>query len=68
MLNRIKGSLILAPAILLLLCLIGRFAGSEELLRVGMGVYVIWAAATSLVVGYVVTVYVSFVAHTWFRR
>ncbi len=68
MLNRLKASLVLAPAILVLLCWIARFAGAEEVVRIGILPFVLWAAAASLVMAYVITLYVSFVAKKLFGR
>ena len=68
MINRLKASLILAPAILLLLCWIGRFAGAEEVSRIGIVPFVLWAGAASIVTAYFITLYVSFVAKTLFKH
>ena len=68
MLNRLKASCILAPAILLLLCWIGRFAGVEEVTRIGIVPFVLWAGATAIVTSYLITLYASFVANTLFKR
>lgn len=66
--NRLKASLVLTPAILLLLCWIARFAGTEEVARIGIVQFVLWAAAASLVMAYCITLYVSFVARSLFKR
>ena len=68
MLNRLKASCILAPVILLLLCWVGRFAGTEEVARIGIAPFVLWAGAVAVVSSYVITLYVSFVAETLFKR
>lgn len=68
MINRFKASLILAPAILLLLCWIGRFAGADEASRIGIVPLVLWAGAVAVVTSYLITLYVSFVAETLFKR
>ena len=66
--NRLIASCILAPVILLLLCWVGRFAGAEEVTRVGIVPFVLWAGAVAVVSSYVITLYVSFVAETLFKR
>lgn len=68
MINRLKVSLVLTPAILVLLCWMARFAGAEEIVRIGIIPFLLWAAAASFVMAYLVTLYVSFVAKTLFRR
>lgn len=68
MLNRLKASCILAPAILVLLCWLGRFFGVEEISRIGIIPFVLLAAAASIVMAYVITLYVSFVAKVLLGR
>ena len=68
MINRLKASLVLAPAILVLLCWVARFAGAEEVIRIGIVPFLLWAAAASFVMAYLVTLYVSFVAKTLLGR
>jgi hypothetical protein len=68
MLDRLKASFILTPAILLLLCWIARFAAPEEVVRIGIAPFVLWAAAVSFVMAYLVTLYISFVAQKLLRR
>ena len=68
MINRLKASLILAPAILLLLCAVGRFAGAEQVLRMGIVPFVLWAGAVAIVTSYLITLYLSFVAETLFKH
>ena len=62
MIERLKASLVLAPAILVLLCWIARFAGAEEVARIGIVPFVLWAAAASFAMAWLVTLYVCFVA------
>lgn len=57
MIARLKASLLLAPALFLLLCWIGRFAGAEEVLRIGMLPFVLLAAAVAIAIAYFVTLY-----------
>lgn len=66
--SRIKASLILAPAILLLLAWIGRFAASDEVTKVGIWLFLLWSAAASLVIAYTITLYVAFLSKTAERR
>lgn len=68
MFDRLKASLILAPAILLLLCAVGRFAGAEQVLRMGIVTFLLWAGAASVVMAYLITLYASFVAQALFKR
>ena len=68
MINRLKASCILAPAILLLLCWVGRIAATEEWTRIGIGPFILWAGAVAIVTSYLITLYVSFVANTLFKR
>lgn len=59
--TRSKASLILAPAILLLLVWIGTFAGAEAVAKMGLTRFVLLAIVASIVIAYCVTLYVSFV-------
>ena len=68
MFDRLKASCILAPAILLLLCWVGRFASPDEVARIGMAPFVLGAGAVAIVTSYLITLYVSFVAETLFKR
>lgn len=68
MLTRLKASLILAPAILLLLAWIARFVGAEEVARMGIVPFALWAAAVALAMAYLVTLYVSFIAKKLFGQ
>lgn len=68
MINRFKACLILSPAILLLLCWIARFAGAEEVTRIGLIPFVAWAAIASFAMSYCITLYVSFLARVLFKR
>ena len=69
MINRLKASLVLTPAILVLLCWVARFAGAEEVIRIGIVPFLLWAAAaSSFVMAYLVTLYISFVAKTLLGR
>lgn len=68
MIDRLKVSLVLAPAILVLLCWMARFAGAEEVVRIGVVPFLLWAGAASLVMAYLITLYVFVVANTLSRR
>ena len=56
-LNRLKSCLILTPAIMLLLVWIGRFAGAEEIARIGVWQFVLWATGVSFTISWCVTLY-----------
>jgi len=65
---RLKASLVLAPAILALLCWVARFAGAEEVMRIGVVPFVLWAAVAALATAYLITLYVALIAKTLLRR
>jgi hypothetical protein len=65
---RLKASLVLAPAILALLCWVARFAGAEEVMRIGVVPFVLWAAVAALAMAYLITLYVALIAKTLLRR
>lgn len=58
---RFKASLILTPAILLLLVWIGTFAGAEAVTRMGLTYFVLAATVASIVIAYCVTLYVAYI-------
>ena len=68
MMFRLKASLVLAPAILALLCWVARFAGAEEVMRIGVVPFVLWAAVAALAMAYLITLYVALIAKTLLRR
>jgi hypothetical protein len=57
--QRAIASFVLTPAFLLLLVWIGRFAGAEEVMKIGWVQFVLLAAAVSFMIAYCVTLYVS---------
>jgi len=59
MLARLKTSLLLAPAILLLLIWIGRFSGAEEIAKMGLMSLLLWGILTSVAISYCVTLFLS---------
>jgi hypothetical protein len=61
LISRVKASLLLTPAILLLFVWIARFASIEEMGRMGSVVFLTWALATAFAISYIVTLYVSLV-------
>ena len=67
-LNRLKASLILAPAVLILLCWLGRFAGVEEVSRIGIFPFILWAAVAAIVTAYIITLYISFIVKMLFKN
>ena len=68
MLTRFKASLILAPVFLLLLCWIGCFGGAEQVSRVGIVPFLLWATVGAIAMAYLITLYVSFVSQAMFKR
>ena len=68
MMYRLKASLVLAPAILALLCWVARFAGAEEVMRIGVVPFVLWAAVAALAMAYLITLYVALIAKTLLRQ
>jgi hypothetical protein len=59
---RLKASLLLAPALFLLLCWIGRFAGPEQVMRLGILPFALLSAAVAIAIAYFVTLYVHYLA------
>ena len=59
--TRSKASLILTPAILLLLVWIGTFAGVEAVAKMGLIRFMLSAIVASIVIAYCVTLYLDFV-------
>lgn len=59
--SRLKASLTLTPAILLLLVWIGTFSGMEAVAKIGVVKFAIWAFVAALVMAYCVTLYVNFI-------
>jgi hypothetical protein len=62
MFDRLKSSLILTPAILLLLVWIGTFSGMETVAKLGITKFMFGALVASLLMSYCVTLYVAFVS------
>ena len=61
LINRLKASLALTPAFLLLLVWIGRFAGAIEVVEMGLMPFLLWAAAVSFAMSWCVTLFVSLI-------
>ena len=59
MFARLKTSLLLTPAILLLLVWIGRFSGAEEIAKMGLTSFLLWGVLTSVAISYCVTLFFS---------
>lgn len=58
--SRLKASLLLTPAISLLLIWVAVYGGSSaEVSRIGIPVFLAWAFATSLAIAYCITLYVA---------
>ncbi len=64
MINRLKASLLLAPCIFLLLCWIGCFGDLAEIMRIGVPMFLVFGAAASIVMAYLITLYLLFIAKT----
>jgi hypothetical protein len=61
--QRVIASLLLTPAILLLLAWTARFAGAEEVANMGLTSFVLWSAGAAFAIAYLVTMYVEFVSN-----
>ena len=68
MLNRLKASLILAPTIFLLLCWIGCFGDLAEILRIGVPMFLVFGVLAAIVMAYLITLYILFIAKTMFKN
>lgn len=58
--SRVLATLLLSPALLLLLVWVGRFAGSDEVARMGIVQFSIWAFGAALGISATVTLYIAF--------
>jgi hypothetical protein len=68
MFNRLKASLILAPCIFLLLTWIGCFGNLAEIARIGVPLFLVFGAMAAIVMAYLITLYISFIAKTMFKN
>ena len=58
--SRLKASLLLTPAIILLLAWVAVYGGSsDEVSRMGIPVFLVWVTAISLAISYCITLYVA---------
>lgn len=58
--SRIQATLLLTPAIMLLLVWIGRFAGTEEIAKMGLLQFSLWALGAGFGISAMVTLYISY--------
>ncbi len=61
---RLTASLLLTPAIMLMLVWIGRVAGAEEVARMGIVQFLLWAAGAAFGIAATVTLYIAYVKKT----
>ncbi len=66
--QRLSASLLLSPAILLLLVWIGTFAGGEAVIKMGLIYFVLSAAVASIAIAYCVTLYATYLLSQWNRK
>lgn len=66
--SRLKASLTLTPAILLLLVWIGTFSGMEVVAKIGVAKFVIGSFVAALVMAYCVTLYVDIILDSSKRK
>lgn len=60
MFGRLKSSLVLTPAIMFLLVWIGRFSGGDEVMRIGIFQFLLWACASAFAIAYCITFYAAY--------
>lgn len=58
--SRVIATSLLTPGVMLLLVWIGRFAGSEEIARIGILQYLMWALGAAFGIAAIVTLYISY--------
>jgi hypothetical protein len=58
--SRVLATLLLTPAIVLLLVWIGRFAGADEVARIGNMQFVLWAFGVAFGIAATITLYIAF--------
>jgi hypothetical protein len=58
--NRLVGSVVLAPAIFVVLIWFGRYSASEEIAKTGIASFVLLTAGVSIVVAYCLTMFIAF--------
>ena len=58
--SRVLSALLLTPAIMLSLVWIGRFAGADEVARVGIVQFLLWAFCVAFGIAAIITLYVAY--------
>jgi membrane-associated protease RseP (regulator of RpoE activity) len=58
--TRFLSTLLLTPAIILVLVWIGRFAGADEVARIGIAQFLLWAAGVGFGVAATITLYIAY--------
>lgn len=59
--SRATATCLLTPGVMLLLVWIGRFCGTEEVARIGIPQFLLWALGTGFGISAIITLYVSYV-------
>lgn len=62
--TRLTASLLLTPAIMLILVWVGRIAGADEVARMGIAQFLLLAAGVAFAVAATVTLYIAYVTKT----
>ena len=57
---RLLASLLLTPAVVLLLVWIGRFAGTDEVARVGILQFLFWSLGVGFGIASTITLYIAY--------
>ena len=60
--SRVLSALLLTPAIMLLLVWIGRFAGADEVAKIGSVQFVLWAFGVAFGIAATITLYIAYLA------
>ena len=58
--KRLISAFILTPGIMLLLVWIGRFAGAEEVARIGIVQFLLWAFCVAFGIATMITLYIAY--------
>lgn len=57
--KRLTSSLLLTPGLVLLLIWIGRFGGADEIVRLGVWQFLLWAAVVGFGIAATITLYIA---------
>lgn len=58
--SRVLSALLLTPAIALLLVWIGRFAGTDEVARIGVLQFLLWSLGAGFGIAATITLYIAY--------